>query len=171
MAIDRVAARALLALLLMSCAGGEADPADEVILDDEGNPVVAQAPAPAPTGPRPLPAEVLADVDTVILREVFSYAGASRDPFLSLIGTTSTGPAVADLEVAAIYYLAGNPGLTTAVLRERVSGRRHTVRTGQRIGRLYVASITEQDIWFTIDDFGVQRRESLTLRKQEDEIP
>ncbi len=170
MAIDRVVAPALLALLLLACAGGAEDPATEVALDEEGNPVAAAAPAPTPAAPRPLPAEVLAEVDTTILREVFSYTGASRDPFLSLVGTTSTGPAVSDLELAAIYYVAGNPGLTTAVLRERVSGRRHTVRTGQRIGRLYVGSITEQDIWFTIDDFGVQRRESLTLRKQEDEI-
>jgi len=160
----------VLALLLVSCAGGAADPAAEVALDDEGNPVTPPAAAPAPVAPGPLPAAVLAEVDTVILREEFSYRGASRDPFLSLVGTGSVGPAVSDLELAAIYFVAGNPGLTTAVLREKVSGRRHSVHTGQRIGRLYVATITEQDIWFTIDDFGVQRRESLTLRKQEDDI-
>lgn len=160
---------ALLTLLVMACGGG-AEPATDVAVDEDGNPVAPAAPAPAPAAPRPLPAQVLADVDTVILREVFSYGGASRDPFVSLVGSESSGPAVTDLELAAIYYVAGNAGLTTAVLREKVSGRRHTVRTGQRIGRLYVASITAQDIWFTIDDFGVQRRESLTLRKQEDEI-
>lgn len=161
---------ALLALLLVACGGGT-EPAAEPLLDEEGNPVVAAAPAaPAAAAPRPLPPEVLAEVDTVILREVFSYGGASRDPFVSLLGSEAAGPAVTDLELAAIYYVAGNTGLTTAVLREKVSGRRHTVRTGQRIGRLHVASITAQDIWFTIDDFGVQRRESLTLRKQEDDI-
>ena len=169
MATNRLPSRALLALLLISCAGGAADPAAEVVLDEEGNAIARPAAAQA-AAVRPLPAAVLADVDTVILREVFSYSGASRDPFLSLVGTGSVGPAVTDLELAAIYFVAGNPGLTTAVLREKVSGRRHSVHTGQRIGRLYVASITEQDIWFTIDDFGVQRRESLTLRKQEDDI-
>jgi hypothetical protein len=159
----------LLAALLLTACGGGADAAADPQFDENGNPI-GVAPAPAAGAARALPAEVLADVDTVILREVFSYSGGPRDPFLSLVGTETSGPAVSDLELAAIYYVGGNTGLTAAVLREKVSGRRYTVRMGQRLGRLYVASITEKDIWFTSDDFGVQRRESLTLRKQEDEI-
>lgn len=156
---------AILALFLAACGGATEEAAPAPQLDDEGNPVVV-----TDSTARPRPVRVLADVDTVILREVFSYGGGTRDPFVSLIGTETSGPVVTDLELAAIYFMPGNPGLTTAVLREKVSGRRHTVRTGQRLGRMYVASITEQDIYFTLDDFGVQRRESLTLRKQEDDI-
>jgi hypothetical protein len=157
---------ALLALLAAACGGAEETAAPDPLLDEAGNPVPA---APA-GGPRALPAQGLADVDTVIHREVFTYGGGPRDPFVPLINATTTGPAVGDLELAAIYYIPGNPSLTAAVLREKVSGRRYTVRTGQRLGNLYVASISEQDIWFTLDDFGVQRRESLTLRKQEDDF-
>ncbi len=167
MATDRTP-WALLALFLLACGGAGEEAAPEAVLDEAGNPVVT--PAPAPTGPRPLSPQVLAEVDTTILREVFTYGGGARDPFMPLLGTEATGPAVSDLELAAIYYIPGNPGLTSAVLREKVSARRHTVRTGQRLGRLYVASISELEITFTLDDFGVQRRESLTLRKQEDDI-
>lgn len=167
MATDRTP-WALLVLLAAACGGADEAAAPDPLLDEAGNPV-ATAAAPA-TGQRVLPAQVLADVDTVILREVFTYGGGPRDPFVPLLNAATTGPAVGDLELAAIYYIPGNPSLTAAVLREKVSGRRHTVRTGQRLGRLYVASISEQDIWFTVDDFGVQRRESLTLRKQEDDF-
>ena len=166
MATDRTP-WALLALLAAACGGADEAAVPDPLLDEAGNPV---PPAAAPAAGRVLPAQVLADVDTVILREVFTYGGGPRDPFVPLINATTTGPSVGDLELAAIYYIPGNPSLTAAVLREKVSGRRHTVRTGQRVGSLYVASISEQDIWFTVDDFGVQRRESLTLRKQEDDI-
>lgn len=162
MATDRTP-WALLVLLAAACGGADEAAAPDPLLDEAGNPV-PPAGAPAPRQ------RVLADVDTVILREVFTYGGGPRDPFVPLLNAATTGPAIGDLELAAIYFIPGNPSLTAAVLREKVSGRRHTVRTGQRVGSLYVASISEQDIWFTVDDFGVQRRESLTLRKQEDDF-
>lgn len=159
----------LLALLAAACGGGAEPAADPLAeFDEDGNPVAPAAqPAAAPARRPPV---VLADVDTAIVREVFSYGGGPRDPFVSLLGTTVSGPELADLALTGIYYVTGNPAQSVAVLRERVSGRRHSVRTGQWLGRLYVAEIGPQDIWFTIDDFGVQRRESLTLRKQEEGI-
>ncbi len=173
MAIDRTA-WALAALLALGCGGGAEEPAPAdpaALLEEEAAAPAAPAPAPAPAAAPVLSAQVLADVDTVILREVYSYEGGPRDPFVSLMAVGTTGPELPDLELVAIYYLSDNPARSTAVLRERVSNRRHTVRAGQRLGgRLYVAEISPKDIWFTIDDFGVQRRESLTLRKQEDDI-
>lgn len=157
----------LLVLAAAACGGGEVSQYDE-----EGNPLpgtpAADSAAAATAARRPM--QVLADVDTVILREVFSYAGGGRDPFVSLLGTTVSGPELTDLELTGIYYMNDNPSQSVAVLRERVSNRRHSVRAGQRLGRLYVAEVGMQDVWFTIDDFGVTRREMLTLRKQEEDF-
>jgi len=169
---------ALLALLALGCGGGGAT--DETVPDDpaaaleeDGGTPAAPAAAPA-AGPAATPLitpAMLAEVDTVILREVYSYQGGPRDPFVSLIAVGTTGPELPDLELVGILYVESNPARSTAVLRERVSNRRHTVRVGQRLGgRLYVSEISAKDIWFTIDDFGVQRRESLTLRKQEEDF-
>ncbi|MFN2315420.1 MAG: hypothetical protein ABR551_05660 [Gemmatimonadales bacterium] len=156
----------LLVLVAAACGGGEVSQYDEAGNPLPGTPAADSAAAAAARPPR----QVLADVDTVILREVFSYAGGNRDPFVSMLGTTVSGPELTDLELTGIYYMNDNPSQSVAVLRERVSNRRHSVRAGQRLGRLYVAEVGIQDVWFTIDDFGVTRREMLTLRKQEDDF-
>lgn len=169
MAIER-RAWLVVALLLAACGGGDEAATDPLAeFDEDGNPI-APAAQPAAAGAARRPPIVLAEVDTNIVREVYTYGGGTRDPFVSLLGTTVTGPELTDLELSGIYYVTGNPAQSVAVLRERVSGRRHSVRTGQWLGRLYVTEIGPQDIWFTIDDFGVQRRETLTLRKQEEGI-
>ena len=167
MATERAA---WLLLVLLAAACGGAEEASE--FDEDGNPLPgtpAAAAAAAAAAARPQ-LQVLADVDTVILREVFTYGGGSRDPFVSLLGTSVSGPELTDLELTGIYYMKDNPSQSVAVLRERVSNRRHSVRAGQRLGRMYVAEVGIQDVWFTIDDFGVTRREMLTLRKQEEDF-
>jgi hypothetical protein len=158
----------LLALFAAACGGGD----EAAEFDEDGNPLPgtpAAAAAAAAAAARPQ-IQVLAEVDTVILREVFTYSGGNRDPFVSLLGMSVSGPELTDLELTSIYYMNDNPSQSVAVLRERVSGRRHSVRAGQRLGRLYVAEVGIQDVWFTIDDFGVTRREMLTLRKQEEDF-
>lgn len=160
----------LLALLATACGGGEESQYDENGNPLPGTPAADSAAAAASAAAARPPIQVLAEVDTVILREVFSYAGGSRDPFVSLLGTTVSGPELTDLELTSIYYMNDNPSQSVAVLRERVSNRRHSVRAGQRLGRMYVAEVGMQDVWFTIDDFGVTRREMLTLRKQEEDF-
>jgi hypothetical protein len=52
-----------------------------------------------------------------------------------------------------------------AVLRERVNGKRYNLHAGDRLGRLRVAGIRERDVDFIVDDFGAERRETLSLRK------
>ncbi len=162
--------RAMLLLVLLAAACGGAEDSQ---YDEDGNPLPGTAAADSAAAAAAATArpqiQVLADVDTVILREVFSYTGGGRDPFVSLLGSTISGPELADLELTGIYYMNDNPSQSVAVLRERVSNRRHSVRAGQRLGRLYVAEVGIQDVWFTIDDFGVTRREMLTLRKQEED--
>lgn len=119
-------------------------------------------------------ADSAATVDTAarsLLREVFAYTGGNRDPFLSLLSVEGTGPELPDLTLIAVYLDTGNPANSVAVLRERVRSRRYNVHPGDRLGRLLVASIAEKTITFLIDDFGTERRESLSLRKPEDANP
>ena len=110
-------------------------------------------------------------LDTTIVRETFAYARGARDPFISLLTSAHNGPELPDLQLVAIYYNERSASSTVAVLREKVTGRRYNVRPGERLGRMRVAEIRPKDITFTLDDFGVQRHETLTLRKQEDERP
>lgn len=105
-------------------------------------------------------------------REVFSYRGGSRDPFESLLASALIGPELPDLTLVAVYVDHASPDRSVAVLRERVTGRRYSLHPGDRVGRISVAGIREQDVDFIVDDFGTQRRETLTLRKrQEDDTP
>jgi len=106
--------------------------------------------------------------DPEMAREMFSYTGGSRDPFLSLLAGAQVGPELPDLNLVAIYYDTRSPSNSTIVMREKVSAKRYTLKEGDRIGRIRVASIRPKDVTFSIDDFGTVRQETLTLRKQED---
>jgi hypothetical protein len=59
--------------------------------------------------------------ETSVMRETFSYGGASRDPFASLIKSAHAGPEIADLQLVAIYEDLRYSGNSIAVLRARVS--------------------------------------------------
>jgi hypothetical protein len=52
-----------------------------------------------------------------------------------------------------------------------VSGKRYAVREGERLGRMRIASIRPKDVTFSIDDYGTERQETLSLRKQEGNTP
>jgi hypothetical protein len=107
-----------------------------------------------------------------LVREVFAYSGGSRDPFESLLSTASVGPELPDLSLVAVYIDQGDADRSVAVLRERVSGKRYNLHAGDRLGRLRVAAIRERDVDFIVDDFGTERRETLSLRKLlENETP
>ena len=103
-----------------------------------------------------------------VLRETFAYGGGARDPFGSLINTKSAGPELIDLQLVGIYQDMRSSANSVAVLREKQSGKRHKLRTGDQIGRLRVAQIRTKDVVFTVEDFGFERQETLSLRKQED---
>ena len=107
-------------------------------------------------------------VEVEVLRETFAYGGGARDPFGSLINTKSAGPELIDLQLVGIYQDMRSSANSVAVLREKQSGKRHKLRTGDQIGRLRVAQIRNKDVVFTVEDFGFERQETLSLRKQED---
>ena len=104
-------------------------------------------------------------------RETFAYSGASRDPFNSLLNMAKTGPELADLQLVGIYRNLRAPDASIAVFREKDRGKRHKLRTGDQVGRSRLVQIRERDVVFMIEDFGFERQETLSLRKQEDVAP
>jgi hypothetical protein len=102
-----------------------------------------------------------------ISRENYVYSGGRRDPFISILGTANMGPELPDLNLVAIVYTESSPAGSVAVLHDKITGKRYTVREGDRLGRMRISSIRPKDVTFTIDDFGTAREETLSLRKQE----
>ncbi len=154
-------------------------------------PAVAVAPPVEPVGPASAPASVPAGqtdpsiqaqdaawADSVrrakemeMSRETFAYSGSTRDPFNSLLNMAKSGPEVADLQLVGIYQNLRSPRGSVAVFREKDGGKRHKLRAGDQLGRSRLLQIRERDVVFMIEDFGFERQETLSLRKQEDLTP
>lgn len=109
--------------------------------------------------------------ETQVSRETFAYSGGARDPSASLINQKSSGPELVDLQLVAIYQDLKTTANSVTVLRDKQSGKRYKLRVGDQIGRMRVAQIRPKDVVFTIEDFGFERQETLSLRKQEDVTP
>jgi hypothetical protein len=106
-----------------------------------------------------------------VMREAFAYAGGTRDPFASLINANKNGPEIADLDLVGVYLDLRTPSNNVVVLRERASSKRHKMRVGDELGRARLVQIRSRDAVFKIEDFGFERQETLSLRKQEVETP
>ena len=106
-----------------------------------------------------------------VLRETFAYSGGTRDPFNSLLIVDKNGPEVADCDLVAVYQDLRNPSNSVVVLREKVSAKRHKLRVGDQLSRARLVQIRPRDAVFMIQDFGFERQETLSLRKQEVETP
>jgi hypothetical protein len=104
-------------------------------------------------------------------RETFAYSGSARDPFNSLLNMAKSGPELADLQLVGIYQNLRSPSGSVAVFREKDGGKRHKLRTGDQLGRSKLVQIRGRDVVFTIEDFGFERQDTLSLRKQEDVTP
>ena len=127
--------------------------------------------APDSMRPDPMPADSTAGHETEVQRETFAYSGGTRDPFGSLMNLKNAGPELADLQLVGVYQDLRNSANSVAVLREKVTSRRHKVRVGDQLGRLRVRQILARDVVFNIEDFGYERQETLSLRKQENVTP
>ncbi len=106
-----------------------------------------------------------------VMRETFAYTGGTRDPFNSLINLADAGPEIADLELVGVYQNLQSPSSSIVVLREKANGKRYKLRVGDQVGRARLGLIRPRDAVFTIQDFGYERQETLSLRKQEVETP
>jgi len=107
-----------------------------------------------------------------VLRETFAYAGGTRDPFNSLMNKDKNGPEIGDLDLVGVYLDLRTPSNNVVVLREKAAtARRHKMRVGDQLGRSRLTQIRARDAVFTIQDFGFDRQETLSLRKQEVDTP
>lgn len=110
--------------------------------------------------------------ETAVQRETFAYAGGTRDPFASLISMKATGPSIENLQLVGVYESrGGSVDQSVAVLREKDSNKRHMLREGDRLGRMQVVAIATKDVTFRIEEFGFERQQTLSLRKQEETTP
>jgi len=106
-----------------------------------------------------------------VMRETFAYGGGARDPFNSLINADKVGPEISDLDLVGVYQDLRSPSNSVVVLREKVSAKRHKMRVGDQLGRSRLVQIRPRDAVFMIQDFGFERQETLSLRRQEVETP
>lgn len=104
-----------------------------------------------------------------LVREVFAYEGAGRDPFLSLIRTGDVRPLISDVRLVAVYYDARYPARSVAVLRDITTSRVYRVKPGEIIGRLKTSQIRPREVVFTVQEFGYERQETLSLATQQEE--
>ena len=158
-----------MALLCLAGCGEEAPP------PAPGTPRSPTADIPAAGTPGTPPAaaqatdSVAADDSTQLQREVFSYRGAGRDPFFSLLKSADIRPLVTDLRISGITYDARYPGRSVAVLRDTAQKKRYAVRTGDELGRMKVAEIRTDAVVVTLDEFGVERQVVLPMRRRQQE--
>jgi hypothetical protein len=121
-------------------------------------PKAGAAPVTSITNPSTLAPGVLPPVT----REVFAYeAEGRRDPFYSLILTEDLRPLLSDLKLVGILYAAN--GRSVAIMRDLVTNAQYRVNAGMTLGRMHVAQIKPRAVLFTIDEFGVNRTDSLFL--------
>ncbi len=106
-----------------------------------------------------------------VMRETFAYAGGTRDPFASLINADASGPEFAELELVGVYQNLRDYPSSVIVLREKATLKRFKLRVGDQVGRARLVQIRPRDAVFRIQDFGFERQETLSLRKQEVETP
>ncbi len=109
--------------------------------------------------------------ETEVLRESFSYSGSSRDPFVSVVSQGNAGPDIGDMILVAILADSRSARSSVAVLREETGTRRWRVKVGDHVGTATVTLITQRNVTFSVQDFGFERQETLSLRNKPEVIP
>ncbi|HXF94499.1 MAG TPA: hypothetical protein VNI61_00215 [Gemmatimonadales bacterium] len=105
---------------------------------------------------------------TQLVREVFSYEGGGRDPFLSLLRTGDVRPLLSDLKLVSVLYDGRYPARSVAVLRDITNKKIYRAKPGDVLGRLRVTQIRPREVVFTVQEFGYERQETLALARQEE---
>lgn len=115
-------------------------------------PAVTVAPPPAPAVQAP-----------TIMRETYAYTPETRrDPFVSLLTSAELRPTVADLRLTGILYDESGRN-SYATMRDLVTDAQYRVTTGQVLGRMRVVLIKRTVVMFSIEEFGLNRQDSLFL--------
>ncbi|HEX9705139.1 MAG TPA: hypothetical protein VGA20_07830 [Gemmatimonadales bacterium] len=105
---------------------------------------------------------------TQLVREVFSYEGGGRDPFISLLKSGDVRPLLSDLKLVSVIYDGRYPVRSVAVLRDITNKRIYRAKAGNVLGRLRVTQIRPREVVFTVQEFGYERQETLALGRQEE---
>jgi hypothetical protein len=103
-----------------------------------------------------------------LVRETFSYQGAGRDPFISLLKSGDVRPMITDLKLVTVIYDERYAARSVVVLRDITTSKRYRARVGDVIGRLRVTQIRPREVVFTIQEFGFERQQTLSLKPQEE---
>ena len=115
-------------------------------------PVLTVAPEAAPVARLP-----------VVMREIFSYERSGRrDPFVSLLSTSDLRPSITDLKLVGILYDESGRR-PVAIMREFGTNTQYRVTTGMTLGRMRVSAIQRRKVIFTIEEFGLNRMDTLVL--------
>jgi len=114
------------------------------------------------------PVDTTAVQPQTLLREVFAYEGGGRDPFMSLLKSGDVRPLLSDLKLTTVVYDGRFASRSVAVLRDITNRRIYRVKTGDIIGRLKVTQIRPREVVFTVQEFGFERQETLSLTKHEE---
>jgi hypothetical protein len=160
-------------VLLAACGGADTTDTTTTVSIEEGTPA---APAPAtdtaPAGPAPVAFDTAAARgERPLLREIYYWDAADRDPFRPLFVSERGGPEFPDLVLTSVLYQPSNPSRSVAVFSDRGSTRRYTVTQGQRIGRLTVVEIAPGTVVLRMNDFGTIRDQTYQVRRSEDGTP
>jgi len=106
--------------------------------------------------PKP-PAEV------TFSREVFAYVkGNRRDPYVSMITSSDLRPQIGDLKLVTVIH-STTGGLSVAIMRDLTTKEQYRVRVGQTLGRMRVAQIQPRAVVFSIEEFGYNRQEVVSM--------
>lgn len=164
----------LLALFLAACGGGDV----EDTVTTGGDPALEESETPSPPAAAPAAGAagpVAVQFDTAaaggerpLLREVYYWRGAGRDPFRPLMMTEAGGPELVDLTLTSVVYQPSDPSRSVAIFRDTGNGKNYPVGPGDRIGRLVVVSIREGAATLRMNDFGTIRDQTYSLRRSED---
>ena len=97
----------------------------------------------------------------VVMRETYDYdASGRRDPFFSLLSTAELRPAITDLKLTSVLF---HPSRPVAILRDVATSTQYRVTLGTQLGRMRVVLIRPRVVIFTIEEFGLNRQDSLVL--------
>ena len=111
-----------------------------------------------------VPGKSTMPTEITLEREVFAYSGGGRrDPYKSLMNSSDVRPLLSDLRLAGVA-LDPDGHNSVAILRDSYSNHQYRARIGQQLGRLRVTAIRQRSVTFTIEEFGFNRQETLTLR-------
>lgn len=122
----------------------------------------AKAKASASAPAKAKAAKAKADSMPVVMRETFSYdRGGARDPFVSLLNTSELRPVISDLRLVGILFDPSGRR-SVAVMRDKTN-QLYRATVGQTLGRMRVARISPRAVYFTIEEFGFNRTDSLVL--------